>query len=263
MRDDSAYRALCDAGVPLFHSFGAAVRGIKALVDFSAFVASWSDPFLEIPAERSDAARQAEKLLAGGDSRRGRVEAAPGRLRHPHGGRGGGDHRHRGRGGRRRNRPAGGHEGAVGRHRPQVGSRPGRGGGRLPGGGASATFERLVASARRQCPGGPGAGCGRATRGHRGGGGGDPRAQPAGPVRADDPVRAGRHLHRGLRGRRLPGPPLHPAVGATPWSRRSRGPRSSTVSGAGRPGTSRRSSTSSCASSAWPSRWGTRSPSWM
>jgi acyl-CoA synthetase (NDP forming) len=66
LRDDSAYRALCAAGVPLFHSFGAAVRGIKALVTFSAFVSSLTDPFLEIPAEKSDAARAAEKLLAAG-----------------------------------------------------------------------------------------------------------------------------------------------------------------------------------------------------
>jgi acyl-CoA synthetase (NDP forming) len=64
LRDDSAYRALCEAGVPLFHSFAAAVRGIKALVDFSAFVASMTDPFAEIPATRSDAGRAAEKLLA-------------------------------------------------------------------------------------------------------------------------------------------------------------------------------------------------------
>jgi acyl-CoA synthetase (NDP forming) len=66
LRDESAYRALCEAGVPLFHSFGAAVRGIKALVSFSSFVASLSDPFLEIPAHKSDAARDAEKLLAAG-----------------------------------------------------------------------------------------------------------------------------------------------------------------------------------------------------
>ena len=66
LRDDSAYRALCDAGVPLFHSFGAAVRGIKALVDFSAFVAELTDPFVEIPAARSDAARRTEKMLTAG-----------------------------------------------------------------------------------------------------------------------------------------------------------------------------------------------------
>jgi len=66
LRDEPAYRALCEAGVPLFHSFGAAVRGIKALVSFSAFVGSLSDPFLEIPAERSEAARESEKLLAAG-----------------------------------------------------------------------------------------------------------------------------------------------------------------------------------------------------
>jgi acyl-CoA synthetase (NDP forming) len=66
LRDDPAYRALCEAGVPLFHSFGAAVRGIKALVSFSAFVASLSDAFLQIPTEKSDAASKAEKLLAAG-----------------------------------------------------------------------------------------------------------------------------------------------------------------------------------------------------
>jgi acyl-CoA synthetase (NDP forming) len=64
LRDEPAYRALCEAGVPLFHSFAAAVRGIKALVDFSAFVAAPSDPFAEIPAARSAAGRAAEELLA-------------------------------------------------------------------------------------------------------------------------------------------------------------------------------------------------------
>jgi acyl-CoA synthetase (NDP forming) len=66
IREDPAYRALCEAGVPLFHSFGAAVRGIKALVDFSAFVASASDPFLQVPRERSEGAEQALALLAKG-----------------------------------------------------------------------------------------------------------------------------------------------------------------------------------------------------
>ena len=64
LRDDPAYRALCQAGVPLFHSFGAAVRGIKALVDFSAFVASLTDPFVEVPVEKSGAAFDVEKLLS-------------------------------------------------------------------------------------------------------------------------------------------------------------------------------------------------------
>ncbi len=63
LRDDPAYRALCDAGVPLFHSFGAAVRGIRALVDFSAFVAAGVDPFADLPTVPSAAAEQVGLLL--------------------------------------------------------------------------------------------------------------------------------------------------------------------------------------------------------
>ena len=44
-RDDPAYHALIAAGVPLFHSFGAAVRGTKALVDYSAYVRRYRSPF--------------------------------------------------------------------------------------------------------------------------------------------------------------------------------------------------------------------------
>ena len=71
LRDDSAYRSLCEAGVPLFHSFAAAVRGIKALVDFSAFAGSLRDPFKEIPATRSAAGGAAEELLAGAGAEAG------------------------------------------------------------------------------------------------------------------------------------------------------------------------------------------------
>ena len=47
VRDDDAYRALCAAGVPIFHSFGAAIRGIAALVDHHEFVAAHRSPFVQ------------------------------------------------------------------------------------------------------------------------------------------------------------------------------------------------------------------------
>jgi acyl-CoA synthetase (NDP forming) len=68
-RDDPAYDALCRAGVPLFHSFCAAVRGIKALVDFSSLAGSYVSPFDSIPRRLSRAAGPARKLLAGGGVR--------------------------------------------------------------------------------------------------------------------------------------------------------------------------------------------------
>ncbi len=64
-RDDPAYDALCRAGVPLFHSFCAAVRGLRALVDFSALAGSYESPFDTIPKRLSRAAGPARKLLAG------------------------------------------------------------------------------------------------------------------------------------------------------------------------------------------------------
>jgi acyl-CoA synthetase (NDP forming) len=68
-RDDPAYDALCRAGVPLFHSFCAAVRGMKALVDFSALVGSYRSPFESVPRRPSRAVGPARKLLAGGGVR--------------------------------------------------------------------------------------------------------------------------------------------------------------------------------------------------
>jgi acyl-CoA synthetase (NDP forming) len=65
-RDDPAYADLCQSGVPLFHSFCAAVKGIKALVDFSALKASYVSPFASVPMRLSKAAAPARKLLAGG-----------------------------------------------------------------------------------------------------------------------------------------------------------------------------------------------------
>jgi acyl-CoA synthetase (NDP forming) len=66
IRDDDSYRALCDAGVPLFHSFTTAVRGLKALVEFSAFSADYTSPFADVPTHASPARAQARALLAGG-----------------------------------------------------------------------------------------------------------------------------------------------------------------------------------------------------
>ncbi|HSS10352.1 MAG TPA: acetate--CoA ligase family protein, partial [Acidimicrobiales bacterium] len=68
-RDDPGYAALCQAGVPLFHSFCAAVRGLKALVDFSSLAASYSSPFDSVPVRASRAMGPARKLLAGGGVR--------------------------------------------------------------------------------------------------------------------------------------------------------------------------------------------------
>ncbi|WP_018636502.1 acetate--CoA ligase family protein [Parafrankia elaeagni] len=45
IRDDDAYRALCAAGMPLFHSFGAAVRGLGELGRYSTFVREYRSPF--------------------------------------------------------------------------------------------------------------------------------------------------------------------------------------------------------------------------
>lgn len=64
LRDDS-HQALCDAGVPLFHSFGAAIRGLRALASFSAFAAARRDPFAALPAAPSAAAAPARAVLAG------------------------------------------------------------------------------------------------------------------------------------------------------------------------------------------------------
>ena len=66
IHDDPAYRALCDAGVPLFHSFGNAVRGMKALIEFSRFTRRYRSPFSNVPVRASPARRVARELLASG-----------------------------------------------------------------------------------------------------------------------------------------------------------------------------------------------------
>ncbi|ADP83259.1 acetate--CoA ligase family protein [Pseudofrankia inefficax] len=69
IRDDS-YRALCAAGVPVFHSFNAAVRGLSELGRFSRFVREYRSPFgieTGVPSatERAAGAAAARDLLAG------------------------------------------------------------------------------------------------------------------------------------------------------------------------------------------------------
>ncbi len=63
VREDSAYRSLCEAGVPLFHSFGACVRGAKALVEWSRFVSSYRSPFVTARPNPAGAAREATEVL--------------------------------------------------------------------------------------------------------------------------------------------------------------------------------------------------------
>ena len=63
IRDDAAYRALCDAGVPLFHSFRNAIRGMQALGRYSTFVRTYRSPFDRIPRRASAAAAPARELL--------------------------------------------------------------------------------------------------------------------------------------------------------------------------------------------------------
>ncbi|MBX6390333.1 MAG: acetate--CoA ligase family protein [Frankia sp.] len=69
IRDD-AYRSLCEAGVPVFHSFTAAVRGLGELGRYSRFVRGYRSPFdaslpsLPPAAERASAASAARELIA-------------------------------------------------------------------------------------------------------------------------------------------------------------------------------------------------------
>ena len=84
IRDDPAYRALCDAGVPLFHSFGGAVRGIKALVEFSHFTKNYKSPFSTCRSAVSSAAAGARAGTGQGRrARRGREQRAPRDVRDP------------------------------------------------------------------------------------------------------------------------------------------------------------------------------------
>lgn len=66
LREDDAYRALCAAGVPLFHSFTAAVRGLGELGRYSAFARTYRSPFDAAPATASPVAVRARALLRPG-----------------------------------------------------------------------------------------------------------------------------------------------------------------------------------------------------
>ncbi|MCU1624321.1 MAG: CoA-binding domain protein [Frankiales bacterium] len=66
LRDNDAYRALCAAGVPLFHSMSASVKGLKALGDWSAFTAGYRSPFDAAPRAASPARDAVRGLLGRG-----------------------------------------------------------------------------------------------------------------------------------------------------------------------------------------------------
>lgn len=65
LRDDDAYRSLVAAGVPLFHSYGAAVKAIRAFVEFSRFVHAPHPRIAALAEEPTSNARRARTLLAG------------------------------------------------------------------------------------------------------------------------------------------------------------------------------------------------------
>ncbi len=64
IRDDDAYRALCAAGVPLFHSFTAAVRGLGELGRYSTFHRNYRSPFAAGAAPALAAPTAREQALA-------------------------------------------------------------------------------------------------------------------------------------------------------------------------------------------------------
>ncbi|GGO72893.1 acetate--CoA ligase family protein [Nonomuraea cavernae] len=63
---DADHRALCEAGIPVFHSFRTAVRGIRAMADFWALHRDYRSPFADVPREDSAAAADARRLLGSG-----------------------------------------------------------------------------------------------------------------------------------------------------------------------------------------------------
>src|SRR4029077_1484085 len=50
VRDDDGYRLLCAAGVPLFHSMTAGVRGARALLDHRRRTENYACPSAALPA---------------------------------------------------------------------------------------------------------------------------------------------------------------------------------------------------------------------
>lgn len=63
---DSDHRALCDAGIPVFHSFRTAVRAIREMADFWARHRAYRSPFADVPRTASPAAATARGLLVPG-----------------------------------------------------------------------------------------------------------------------------------------------------------------------------------------------------
>ncbi|WP_030915428.1 acetate--CoA ligase family protein [Streptosporangium amethystogenes] len=65
---DADHRALCEAGIPVFHSFRTAVRGIRAMADFWALHRAYRSPFADVPRVPSPAAAAARGHLTAGST---------------------------------------------------------------------------------------------------------------------------------------------------------------------------------------------------
>jgi len=66
VRDDDGYRLLCAAGVPLFHSMTAGVRGARALLDHRRRTENHSSPAAALPVPDPARAEAARSLLRAG-----------------------------------------------------------------------------------------------------------------------------------------------------------------------------------------------------
>ncbi|MSO37412.1 MAG: CoA-binding protein [Acidimicrobiia bacterium] len=62
--DDTFYRILLDGGLPVFRTFGNAVKGVRAYIDYWRFASGYKSAFDTAPREESPAARKARKILA-------------------------------------------------------------------------------------------------------------------------------------------------------------------------------------------------------
>jgi acyl-CoA synthetase (NDP forming) len=66
VRDNDGYRMLCEHGVPLFHSFGSAVRGAKALLSQRRLADAYESPFSLLARTPTTLSRSARTALRGG-----------------------------------------------------------------------------------------------------------------------------------------------------------------------------------------------------
>jgi acetate---CoA ligase (ADP-forming) len=66
VRDNDGYRLLCEHGVPLFHSFGSAVRGVKALLWQRRFAEQYQSPFSLLARTPTPLSRSARTALRTG-----------------------------------------------------------------------------------------------------------------------------------------------------------------------------------------------------